>query len=129
MNVCGVVRVAPPGCDGRARVERSEFAAFRVEAKRGHRGIELIGHEYQGQPWVENDVARARAGPHDRVATLYMAERLALEVQTVHEHAVHAQVRGEHEAVGRIGDDAVRMRCLLPSSVRSRALVLLDVGG
>ena len=73
---------------------------------------------------MKGDVARTRAGAHDRVASLYVAQRFTVEVETVDEHAVDTEVRNEHEAIGRIGNDAVCVRCCLTRSVRSRAGVL-----
>src|SRR5213082_1020927 len=58
---------------------------------------------------MEGDVARARAGTHDSRAARYVAQRFAVNVEVVDEHAVGAQVCGEHEAVGGIGKDAVGM--------------------
>ena len=45
---------------------------------------------------VESDVTRARPGAHDRIAFLYMAQRSTLEIETVDEHAVGAEVCGKH---------------------------------
>ena len=73
---------------------------------------------------MEREVARARAGAHDRIAFLYMAQRSTLEIETVDEHAVGAEVCGEREAVGGIGKDAVGMRRFLTLGVRSCSRVL-----
>ena len=100
---------------------------FGVEAKRGHRGIELIGDEHQRQRWVEVDVPRTRAGAHDRVAALDVAESFGVGVETVDEHAVDPEVRDEREAVGGIGKDAVRVWRVLTFGVRSGARVLHDL--
>src|SRR6266705_1495523 len=53
-----------------------------------------------------------------------MAQRSTLEIETVDEHAVGAEVRGEREAVGGIGKDAVGVRRFLTFGIRSFARVL-----
>src|SRR5439155_13837681 len=100
--------------------KRGKCAALGVEAKRGHREIELIGDEHQRQLWVEGDVARACAGAHDGVAALPLdvAQRFAVQIEMVDEHAVGAQVCGEREAVGGIGKDTVSMRRWWPFGMR-----------
>ncbi len=127
MDAGRVIRAGPPGRDGRADVERRQCAALGVEAKRGHRGIELIGDKHQRQRWVEGNVARTRAGAHHGVASLDVAQRFSFEVEPVDEHAVGAEVCGEREAVGGVGNDTVRMRRILPLSIRSAARVLHHV--
>ena len=72
-------------------------------------------------------MARARAGAHHRVAGLDVTQRFSFEVETVDEHAVDAQICGEHETVGWIGNDAVGMRRLLTLSIRSAASVVHHV--
>src|SRR5256885_2959999 len=73
---------------------------------------------------MEGDVARARDGTHDSVDALYVAQRFAVHVETVDEHAVGAQVCGEHEAVGGIGEDAVGMGRGLTLGIRPFSGVL-----
>src|SRR5216117_984006 len=110
-------------------VERGKCAALAVEAKRGHRGIELIGDKHQRQPWVEGDVARARARPHDSVAAIDVAQRFAVEVETVDVHTVDAEVCGERATIGGIGKNAVGMRRFLTLGIRSFSLVLTYLRG
>src|SRR5712671_2230404 len=80
---------------------------------------------------MEGDVARARAGTHDSVAAppLYVAQRFTVQVETVDEHAVSAQVCGEHEAVGGIGKDAVGMGRGLTLGIRPFSGVLNHLPG
>src|SRR6266566_3885848 len=110
-------------------LEWRKRAALAVEAKRGHRGIELIGDEHQRQRWMEGDVARARARAHDSIAALDVTQRFAVEIETVHVHPVDAEVRGEREAVGGIGKNAVGMRCFLTLGIRSFSRMLIYVRG
>ena len=72
---------------------------------------------------------RARAGAHDRIPFLYMAERSTLEIEMVHEHAVSAEVCGEREAVRGIGKDTVGVRRFLTLGVRPLSRVLHHVRG
>src|SRR6266513_1103912 len=78
---------------------------------------------------MEGDVARARAGTHDSVAALYVAQRFAVQVETVDEHAVGAQVCGEHAAIGGIGKDAVGMGRGLTLGIRPFSGVLNHLRG
>src|SRR6266536_5034784 len=78
---------------------------------------------------MEGDVSRARAGTHHSVAALYVAQRFALQVDTVDEYAVGAQVCGEHEAVGGIGKDAVGMGRGLALGIRPFSRVLNHLRG
>src|SRR5437762_12968319 len=130
--------------------EWRKCAALGVEAKRAHRGIELIGDEHQRQRRVKREVPRTRAGAHISVATIYVAQRLlscpftvpaslfppfppsliprfAVEVEAIHVHAIDAEVCGERKAVGGVGKDAVRMRCFLTLGIRPFARVLIYV--
>jgi len=78
---------------------------------------------------VEGDVARARAGTHHSVAPLDVAQRSPLEVETVEEHAVGAEVCRKREAVRGIGNDAVGMRRFLTLGIRPFSRVLDHVRG
>ena len=129
MDVGRIVRAGPPGRDGGHRVERGQRAALGVEPQRGHGGIELIGDEHQRPRRVEGEVARARAGMHDGVAAIQMVQGLAAHIEPVDEHPIGAEVRGEREAVGGIGQDAVGMRRFLPLAVRSSARVVYHLRG
>src|SRR5258705_400193 len=58
-----------------------------------------------------------------------MAQRFAVQVEPVDEHAVGAEVCGEREAVRRIGNNAMRMRRFLPLGIRPFARVLHHMRG
>src|SRR3989441_1256851 len=124
VNVGRVIRAGPPSRDGRTYALRRKCAVLGVESQRGYRGIELIGDEHQRRRRVEGEVARAGAGAHDRIAFLYMAQRPAIDVEPIDEHAVGAEVCGEREAVRGIGKDAVGMRRFLTLGIRSFTRVL-----
>ena len=72
-------------------------------------------------------MARTRPGSQMRIAAFYVVKLAAFGVEPVEHHAVDAEVRGEREAIGWIGDDAVSVRCLLAFRVRPAAHVLRDV--
>src|SRR5205807_1427768 len=75
---------------------------------------------------MERDVSRAGTRAHDPVASFNVMQRFAIEIEPVDEHAVGAEVCGEREAVGGIGDDAVGVRLALTIGNRSVASVLHD---
>src|ERR1043166_5887530 len=120
MDVGRIVRATPAGGQRRSRVDRLECAAARVEAQRSHGRIELVRHIDERQPRVKREMARPRAGAHDGVAAIYVTQRFRGEIELVDKDAVCAQIRGEREAVGRVGENAVRVRPALTAFDASR---------
>src|SRR6266550_3677983 len=78
---------------------------------------------------VSSGESAPRAASKRSVATVDVAQRFAIQVETVDEHAVGAQVCGKREADGRIGKDAVGVRRFLTLGIRSFSRVLHHLGG
>src|SRR5258708_36108471 len=86
--------------------------------------VELTGNEYEWQRRVKRERTRARAPPPYCIARFDVHELSTLVVEPIDEDAVDAEVRCEHESVGGMWDDAVRMRVLLARGHCDRADVL-----
>src|SRR3982751_4113241 len=97
-----------------------------VETQPRDRRISLFYDIHERQPPVKGDVPRTRARPKRRIAALDALQRPLLEVHSIHEKAIDAEVGGERVAVRRIGDDTMGMRRLLTLPVRSLAVMLID---
>ena len=75
---------------------------------------------------MECDMSWSRSRTHHRVGAVDTLQRVALQIETIHEHPIGAEVGGQHKAVGRIGDDAVGVRLALSIRDRSVSGVLDD---
>ena len=53
-----------------------------------------------------------------------MVQGSVVEVEAIDQHAIDAEVRGEREAIGGVGDNAVRVRRLLALLVRAAPVIL-----
>src|SRR2546430_2163933 len=81
--------------------EWRKCAALGVEAKRGHRGIELIGDEHQRQCRGKREVPRTRTGAHYRVTALDMSDRLPTFRRLLVQSGERASISGDREGAYR----------------------------
>jgi hypothetical protein len=120
---------APRGC---GRVEEghhhrvAERAGRGVEGEGRQRQIELADHVQRASRGVEGQVAGPGARPHGRRAD--RGERAGAGVERVDGHAIGAEIGGHRPAVARVGEDAVRVRSLLPVGARPAPGVLVEEG-
>src|SRR5205085_6800875 len=124
VDVGDVAGPTPPGGKCRLPLEHGELAALGLEAERRHGGVQLVRDVHERQLRVKGEVAGTRAGAKACVAAFDVLQRSVVDVETIHENTIDAEVRGQGEAVGRIGHYAMRVRRFLPLLVRSSAVVL-----
>jgi hypothetical protein len=119
----GRVLAGVPLGERRGMVDFLERAALRIPGECSERGVQFVDHVQEPPVRVERGVARTRARACLTERRLVRHQLAVLE--PVHECAVEAEIVDKHEPAGGIERHHVRVRHVLPPTVRAcRALVL-----
>ena len=103
------VVAAKAGSKGGGHVQLGYAARVRVKAIRAHAAADLIAHKEVRKRGVENDVPGRGMGLRCEIGVLRRRQLPAFMVDAVDIDPVAALFAGEKKAVGRVGNDAVRV--------------------